>query len=63
MQTSNPAGFSPVETARYTQEMLETLSRIATQQGQHLLAHLLNLARVEAQIQGDQPAQETSLPG
>jgi hypothetical protein len=56
-------GFSPAETARYTGEMLESLSRIATRQGQALLAHLLDLAAVEAKIQGDQGDHDTALPG
>ena len=55
--------FSPTETARYTEEMLTGLSRIAKQQGQGLLAHLLDLAAVEAKIQGCQTAQDTALPG
>jgi Zn-finger domain-containing protein len=58
-----PTEFSPAETARYTREMLETLSRIATRQGQALLAHLIDLAVVEAQIQCDQADHDTSLPG
>ena len=63
MSSSRPTEFSPAETARYTQEMLETLSRIATRQGQVLLAHLIDLAVVEARIQRLQTDQETSLPG
>lgn len=45
--------FSPEETAHYTKEMLESLRRIALEQRQELLAHLLELAVVEAQIQED----------
>jgi hypothetical protein len=56
-------GFSPAETARYTEEMLDSLSRIAIRQGQSLLAHLLTLAAVEAKIQSNQGDQETALPG
>ena len=57
------AGFTPAETARYTEEMLEGLSRIAIRQGQPLLAHLIDLAVVEAKIQGGQDDQDTALPG
>lgn len=56
-------GFSPVETARYTEDMLESLSRIANRQGQALLAHLIDLAAVEAKIQSCRADQDTSLPG
>lgn len=61
MQISPTSGFSPSETARYTMEMLESLRRIAVQQRQGLLAHLLELAAVEAKNQSE--AQETALPG
>lgn len=40
--------LSPLETARYTSDLLESLRKIATRQGQELLAHLLELAHVEA---------------
>ena len=40
--------MSPVETARYTDELLESLRKIAARQGQDMLAHLLELARYEA---------------
>ena len=63
MPPQRPAGTSnltPVETARYTQEMLESLKKIALRQKQCLLAHLLDLAALEAKAQGDQ---ETSFPG
>ena len=63
MSSSSLTEFSPAETARYTQEMLETLSRIATRQGQSLLAHLIDLAVVEARIQCNQADHDTSLPG
>jgi hypothetical protein len=43
------AGMSPVETARYTAELLASLRKIAVRQGQGMLAHLLELARYEAQ--------------
>lgn len=57
------ARFSPAETARYTEEMVASLSRIAHRQGQLLLAHLLDLAAVEAKIQSGQADQDTALPG
>jgi hypothetical protein len=41
--------MTPVETARYTGELLESLRKIAARQGQRVLAHLLELARFEAQ--------------
>jgi hypothetical protein len=63
MASSFPTGFSPAETARYTEEMLGGLSRIALRQGQSLLAHLLDLAAVEAKIQGSHADQDTELPG
>jgi len=44
-------GHSPGETANYTAEMLESLRKIASRQGQGLLAHLLDLAFVEAKNQ------------
>lgn len=40
--------LSPPETARYTSELLESLRKIAARQGQELLAHLLELAKMEA---------------
>jgi hypothetical protein len=63
MPSPSLIGFSPVETARYTEEMLESLSRIAIRQGQSLLAHLLALAAVEAKIQSTQADHETAFPG
>jgi hypothetical protein len=63
MTPSRFDGFSPADTARYTEEMLSSLSRIARRQGQALLAHLLDLAAVEAKIQGSQADQDTALPG
>ncbi len=63
MSPSSLSGFSPAETARYTEEMLGSLSRIALRQGQSLLAHLLELAAVEAKIQGTHVAHDTELPG
>lgn len=55
------AGLSPIETARYTLEMVRSLQKLAVQQDQTLLAHLLGLAAVEAKVQSDD--HETALPG
>ena len=49
------ASLSPGETARYTRELLESLRKIAERQGQGVLAHLLALARYEAQALADAP--------
>ena len=43
------ASMTPAETARYTCELLESLRKIAARQNQAMLAHLLELARYEAQ--------------
>lgn len=43
--------MGPKETAAYTKEMLDSLRKIALQQNQHLLAHLLDLAALEAKAQ------------
>jgi hypothetical protein len=48
-----PASMGPKETAAYTKEMLDSLRRIALQQNQHLLAHLLELAALEAKAQAE----------
>ena len=40
--------ISPQETALYTADLVESLRKIALKQGQTLLAHLLELAAVEA---------------
>jgi hypothetical protein len=73
MSTPDPAGgalrlpsnvkLTPVETARYTRDLIESLRKIAGQQGHSLLAHLLELAAIEAKAlaEGDY-AQETRLP-
>ena len=42
--------ISPEESARYTADMLESLRKIAAQQGQPILAHLLELAQAEARM-------------
>jgi hypothetical protein len=52
----------PSETAQYTREMLESLKKIAVQQHQHLLAHLLDLAALEAKSLGKGQDQEILLP-
>ena len=60
---SQPAAppISAVESARYTLDMLENLRKIATRQGQGVLAHLLELAQAEARLLiRDTPAQEMS---
>jgi hypothetical protein len=46
--TSQP--ISPPESARYTGDQLEALRKIASGQGQNLLAHLLELAQIEARL-------------
>ena len=52
--------YTPSEGANYVYDMLVSLRKIALQQGQTILAHLLYLAAVEAKVQADQ---DTSLPG
>lgn len=42
--------ISPLETVRYTGDMLENLRRMAAGQGLGLLAHLLELAQTEARM-------------
>ena len=54
--------LKPHETARYTREMLDSLRKIALQQDQRLLAHLLELAAVEARNHCDPDDHETLLP-
>jgi len=55
--------LTAVETARYTRDLIESLRKIAQQQGQSLLAHLLGLAAIEARAlaEGDY-VQENRLP-
>jgi hypothetical protein len=53
-------GMGPAETARYTAELLDSLRKIADRQGQAVLAHLLELARFEAQAL---TALRTTTPG
>jgi hypothetical protein len=53
----------PAETARYSKDLLDSLRKIALQQGQSLLAHLLSLAAQEAKALSEPSyAQETRLP-
>ena len=55
--------LTPLESARYTRDLIESLRKIALQQDQSLLAHLLGLAAVEAKALADGDyAQETRLP-
>jgi hypothetical protein len=53
----------PSETARYTKDMLDSLKKIAMKQNQPLLAHLLDLASLEAKSLGETQRHETLLPG
>jgi hypothetical protein len=46
--SSRPAEISPIESARYTRDMLGQLKDMAEKQGQTILAHLLALAMLEA---------------
>jgi len=57
------AKLLPAETARYSRDLIESLRKIALQQGHSLLAHLLGLAALEAKAlaEGDY-AHETRLP-
>jgi len=55
--------LAPAETARYSRDLIDSLRKIALQQGQSLLAHLLGLAAQEAKAQSEPGyAQETRLP-
>jgi hypothetical protein len=55
--------MGPAETAQYTKDTLESLRKIALQQGQVLLAHLLELAVVEAKALAKAQSHETRFPG
>ncbi|HWA01961.1 MAG TPA: hypothetical protein VG819_00420 [Rhizomicrobium sp.] len=55
-------GLTPSETARYTEELLESLRKIAVRQGQSLLAQMLALAKLEAHAQAGAQAQDTRFP-
>jgi hypothetical protein len=64
MPQSHISSIKPGESARYTYEMLESLRKIAIGQRQAMLAHLLNLAAMEAKAQSIQESdQDTALPG
>lgn len=52
--------ISPMESARYTADMLESLRRIAVSQGQTVLAHLLELSQAEARMAARQAVSSTS---
>jgi len=53
----------PAESARYSKDLIESLRKIALQQGHGLLAHLLGLAALEAKALAERDyAQETRLP-
>lgn len=55
--------LTPSETARYTRDLIESLRKIASQQGHSLLAYLLELAAIEAKALADGDyAQDTRLP-
>jgi hypothetical protein len=57
------AKLTPGETARYSRDLIESLRKIASAQGHSLLAHLLELAAIEAKAIADEHyAQETRLP-
>lgn len=45
-----PGHVSPLDSARYTADMLESLRRIALAQGHTVLAHLLELTQAEARL-------------
>ena len=75
-QASNPApttnsaeravgrvSIGPTQSAQYTTEMLESLKKIALRQNQRLLAHLLDLAAIEAKSLCGSHDQETLFPG
>ena len=53
---------SPVESAEYAHELIESLRRMAVEQGHALLAHLLKLAAFEAERLATVQRQETLLP-
>jgi hypothetical protein len=55
--------ISPLDSARYTIDMLENLRKIARKQGHDLLAHLLELAQMEARmVVRDAPRQPLQAP-
>jgi hypothetical protein len=55
--------ISPLDSDRYTIDMLENLRKIARKQGHDLLAHLLELAQMEARmVVRDAPCQPSQGP-
>jgi hypothetical protein len=63
LQALQATKLAPAETARYSKDLLDSLRKIALQQGQSLLAHLLSLAAQEAKALSEPGyAQETRLP-
>jgi len=54
-----PGPVSPLDSARYTADMLETLRRIALGHGHTVLAHLLELTQAEARLVARDCAQAT----
>jgi len=55
--------IGPAQSAQYTTEMLESLKKIALRQNQRLLAHLLDLAAIEAKSLVVSQDHETLFPG
>jgi len=53
---------SPMESAEYAHELIESLRCMAVDQGHALLAHLLKLAALEAERLATVQRQETLLP-
>jgi hypothetical protein len=53
---------SPVESAEYAYELIESLRQMAVDQDHGLLAHLLKLAALEAERLVADQRQETLLP-
>ncbi len=59
-----PAAISPVESMLYMGDLLENMRKMAQAQGLGVLAHLLELARVEATlVRQDVCASQPSSPG
>ncbi len=59
---AKPEPITPRETALYTADLIESLRKIALKQGQPLLAHLLELAGMEAKSLANGQDQDTRLP-
>ena len=62
-RASDRVSIGPAQSARYTTEMLESLKKIALNHNQCLLAHLLDLAAIEAKSLCGPQDQETLFPG